>query len=115
MTSIATPSKPVVSPFSLLPRSNIPSPKLLADHQPAASINSIKKRHKSAAQVDATTTGPNGRDRFVGNLDITCDADEPLLKETGNRFVLFPIKYHEASHALGCSVEWWTRASGLAG
>lgn len=23
------------------------------------------------------------------------EADEPLLRENGNRFVLFPIKYHE--------------------
>lgn len=36
-----------------------------------------------------------GRDRFVGNLDIKSDADEPLLKPTEERFVLFPIKYHE--------------------
>lgn len=62
-----------------------------------SSTGSIKKEHKSAQVVDVTTTGPTGRDRFVGNLDITCDADEPLLKETGNRFVLFPIKYHEVS------------------
>lgn len=41
------------------------------------------------------------RTRFVGNLEITCDAEEPLLKEDGHRFVLFPIKYHEV--CLFCS------------
>ena len=34
------------------------------------------------------------RKRFVGDLE--CDEkDEPLLKETQRRFVLFPIQYHE--------------------
>ena len=34
------------------------------------------------------------RQRFVGDLKCT-EADEPLLKETTSRFVLFPIKYRE--------------------
>ncbi|CAD6568572.1 MAG: Ribonucleotide-diphosphate reductase (RNR), small subunit [Tremellales sp. Tagirdzhanova-0007] len=34
------------------------------------------------------------RQRFVGDLNCT-EADEPLLKETTSRFVLFPIKYRE--------------------
>ncbi|KAK4051565.1 Ribonucleotide-diphosphate reductase (RNR), small subunit [Microbotryomycetes sp. JL201] len=45
------------------------------------------------ARVDETTR--NGKPRFVGNLEIKSDADEPLLKETQRRFVLFPIQYHE--------------------
>lgn len=28
------------------------------------------------------------------------EADEPLLQENPNRFVLFPIKYHEVGHRL---------------
>lgn len=42
------------------------------------------------------------RGKFVGDLSITCDEDEPLLKETGHRFVLFPIKYHEVRLSLVC-------------
>lgn len=30
------------------------------------------------------------------------EADEPLLRENPNRFVLFPIKYHEVSDASTC-------------
>lgn len=54
-----------------------------------------RKQHKSAQVVDELQD--EGRDRFVGNPDITCDADEPILKENGKRFVLFPIQYHEVS------------------
>lgn len=32
--------------------------------------------------------------RFVGEVDID-EKDEPLLKESQRRFVLFPIQYHE--------------------
>ena len=35
------------------------------------------------------------RTRFVGNLAVKSDADEPLLRENKHRFVLFPIQYHE--------------------
>ncbi|GAA6059696.1 hypothetical protein JCM10212_000083 [Sporobolomyces blumeae] len=42
------------------------------------------------------TTLPNGSPRFVGNVDkVLRDEDEPILRESGSRFVLFPIQYHE--------------------
>jgi ribonucleoside-diphosphate reductase subunit M2 len=34
--------------------------------------------------------------RFVGDVDLD-EKDEPLLKESQRRFVLFPIQYHEVS------------------
>lgn len=34
--------------------------------------------------------------RFVGDVDLD-EKDEPLLKESRRRFVLFPIQYHEVS------------------
>lgn len=34
------------------------------------------------------------RQRFVGDVDLD-EKDEPLLKESQRRFVLFPIQYHE--------------------
>ncbi|GAA5971752.1 hypothetical protein JCM11641_001498 [Rhodosporidiobolus odoratus] len=64
--------------------------KLNAAKEPS---NELQKKHKSAEEVDDRQN--DGRDRFVGNPAITCDADEPILKENGNRFVLFPIQYHE--------------------
>lgn len=53
---------------------------------------------KRKVRQDATEDD-EGRSRFVGDLErIKCDADEPLLQESQNRFVLFPIKWHEVSH-----------------
>ncbi|GAA5865962.1 hypothetical protein JCM3774_005539 [Rhodotorula dairenensis] len=67
----------------------------LQEAQPLVEIKngSTRKQHKSAQVVDELQY--EGRDRFVGNPDITCDADEPILRENGKRFVLFPIQYHE--------------------
>jgi hypothetical protein len=53
-----------------------------------------------APKVDEITT--DGRDRFVGNLNIKNDKDEPLLKESAQRFVLFPIKYNEVRRSIHC-------------
>ena len=36
------------------------------------------------------------RTRFVGDVDLD-EKDEPLLKPSPRRFVLFPIQYHEVS------------------
>lgn len=41
------------------------------------------------------STVPRGK--FVGDLSITDDSMEPLLQETEQRFVLFPIQYHDVS------------------
>ena len=41
------------------------------------------------------STVPRGK--FVGDLSITDDSQEPLLQETEQRFVLFPIQYHDVS------------------
>lgn len=34
------------------------------------------------------------RRRFVGEVDLP-ESEEPLLKDSKRRFVLFPIQYHE--------------------
>ncbi|GAA5994395.1 ribonucleotide-diphosphate reductase subunit RNR2 [Rhodotorula paludigena] len=67
--------------------------KLTAAKENVEPATQLRKQHKSADVVDELQT--DGRDRFVGNPAITCDADEPILKENGKRFVLFPIQYHE--------------------
>lgn len=36
----------------------------------------------------------DSRQRFVGDVDLN-EKDEPLLKESKRRFVLFPIQYNE--------------------
>lgn len=86
-----TPSKVTANALSSL---DLTKPESINDKL-GLPTNALRKEHKKASQVDQTVT--NGRDRFVGNLDIKSDADEPILKPTDNRFVLFPIKYHEVS------------------
>ncbi|BGP27977.1 ribonucleoside-diphosphate reductase subunit M2 [Rhodotorula toruloides] len=50
-----------------------------------------------------------GRARFVGNSLIRSDADEPILRETDRRFVLFPIRYHEVWAAYKkAEASFWT-------
>ncbi|GJN94199.1 hypothetical protein Rhopal_007273-T1 [Rhodotorula paludigena] len=54
-------------------------------------------------------TDAEGRPRFVGNLSIRRDADEPILKETPGRFVLFPIQYQEIwAHYKRAQASFWT-------
>lgn len=43
----------------------------------------------------------DGQPRFVGNLSIRRDEDEPILRDNKRRFVLFPIQYHEVSYPAG--------------
>ena len=54
--------------------------------------------HRPIAAAADTRSGEKTRNlvrKYVGDLSITSDAQEPLLQESKNRFVLFPIKYHE--------------------
>lgn len=93
---IETPSKVAAAQLDQL---DLTKPAPIADKLAAAKPlvevknGSTRKQHKSAQVVDDLLY--EGRDRFVGNPDITCDADEPILRENGKRFVLFPIQYHE--------------------
>ena len=56
--------------------------------------NGEKLKHASVAP----------RTKFVGDLSITDDSQEPLLKETASRFVLFPIQYHEVRACMHASI-----------
>lgn len=61
----------------------------------ATSVASEQKGEKEDATVD-----DEGRPRFVGDLSIKRDGEEPILRESGRRFVLFPIQYHEVLPSL---------------
>jgi len=67
-----------------------------AEQLPPAFPPSLKGKH-AAAEHDAedARTDAEGHPRFVGNLAIRRDRDEPILRETQDRFVLFPIQYQE--------------------
>lgn len=94
---IETPSKIAAASLSHLDLTK-PAPLELTKAAPSNG----RKEHTSSSVVDELHE--EGRDRFVGNMEITCDKDEPLLKESGNRFVLFPIKYHEVSLLFSASL-----------
>ncbi|GAA6057336.1 hypothetical protein JCM3770_001098 [Rhodotorula araucariae] len=50
-----------------------------------------------------------GNARFVGNPAIRRDRDEPILRETHERFVLFPIQYQEVwAHYKRAQASFWT-------
>lgn len=93
MTSVAptldTPSKPLAAGLGALDLTKPKNP-FHAEESAAAST----KVHVAPVDDELKLAG---RDRFVGNPDILSDKDEPLLKESAQRFVLFPIKYHEVS------------------
>ncbi|SGY85919.1 BQ5605_C009g05788 [Microbotryum silenes-dioicae] len=92
--ALETPSKAAAASLSSL------------DLSKPSSITSQLKKEATVVVASKPTSDDvqtvDGRDRFVGNLDIKSDADEPLLRPTEARFVLFPIKYHERCEASLC-------------
>jgi hypothetical protein len=63
-------------------------------------VDEVEEVTTTIATTTTTTTSEEEepiedfRLRFVGEVDID-EKDEPLLKESQRRFVLFPIQYHE--------------------
>ncbi|GAA5958030.1 hypothetical protein JCM3765_006237 [Sporobolomyces pararoseus] len=95
--------------LSLPPPPPSSSSSTISHYSPTPSTPSIldKKGKGKEKLLDEETIPPqededdqqilsNGEPRFVGDLErIKKDQDEPILKESGKRFVLFPIQYHE--------------------
>ncbi|KAK8845367.1 hypothetical protein IAR55_006080 [Kwoniella newhampshirensis] len=93
MAAIETPSKAAAAALSSIDL-NTPKkasePTLLSKLQAVAAPVKPTVVEETPAQHDVE----EWRKRFVG--DVECEEkDEPLLKETNARFVLFPIKYRE--------------------
>ena len=90
----------------------------------AVALIDDEKRSQSPESVDdatdtATDTLPDFRRKFVGEIDLPesssllvstatstltylLPGEEPLLKESRRRFVLFPIQYHEVRNKHCC-------------
>ncbi|KAG8849902.1 Ribonucleotide-diphosphate reductase (RNR), small subunit [Serendipita sp. 411] len=71
----------------------------LADLKLATPVKGMDLAQKMAAstqeiQQEEEEPIEEYRKRFVGDVDLD-EKDEPLLKESQRRFVLFPIQYHE--------------------
>lgn len=95
MAAVETPSKVAASALAnidLNTAKKASEPTLLSKFQAAAPTKPVVEEAQAAPEDDVEEY----RKRFVGDLDCE-EKDEPLLKETNARFVLFPIKYHEVS------------------
>jgi ribonucleoside-diphosphate reductase subunit M2 len=96
-TEFETPSKPLANGLSSIDIAN-------DSKSSSAALNS--KLQASAGKTDEpvdekvaaveTEALEESRTQFVGEVDLP-ESEEPLLKESKSRFVLFPIKYREVS------------------
>ena len=73
----------------------------------------LTQKHAEASSLNVVAEKEDVEDfrqRFVGDVELD-EKDEPLLKESKRRFVLFPIQYNEVRtmQALrGWSARWLT-------
>lgn len=117
-----TPSKPLANTLSNIglssPETKVSSANLASKLAAAAAKEDSKvvdKKQSTAAEDDEEAKAAAAlaeikaqpleeyRTRFVGEVDLP-ESEEPLLKETKSRFVLFPIKYREVSRRWSCRV-----------
>lgn len=107
-----TPSKPLANTLSHIglasPETKVSSANLtskLAAAAAKADSKSTDVKKDATAETTAETKDLSEieaqpleeyRTKFVGEVDLP-ESEEPLLKETKSRFVLFPIKYREVS------------------
>jgi ribonucleoside-diphosphate reductase subunit M2 len=95
MAAVETPSKQAASALSSITLNTpkkVSEPTFLSKLQ-AVSDTPLKPTVAEVAIVEPVETY---RQRFVGDLECE-EKDEPLLKESKSRFVLFPINYREVS------------------
>ncbi|KAJ7368190.1 ribonucleotide reductase small subunit [Mycena albidolilacea] len=84
----ATPSKKAASMFSGL---GIESP---TKAKPIAKLQLVDDARRSTSPASDDDDIEELRKKFVGDITLP-ESEEPLLKESRRRFVLFPIQYHE--------------------
>lgn len=95
--STVTPSKVAASALENITLNTTPAKNdVMAKLKAAAAVEAGVKDVKEVVVAEEKPTEAELRKRFVG--DIYCEEkDEPLLEESTDRFVLFPIKYREVS------------------
>lgn len=87
--SLDSPQKPAAPSPSILS----PLDKFIAEHSNDGE-DVVVVAKPAAPHQDSIEEIEDYRTRFVGEVDLD-EKDEPLLKESSRRFVLFPIQYHE--------------------
>ena len=96
---LSTPSKSVAASlekFALDTPVKVPSFLKKSKHDIDA-----EQHHANDASPETDESLDPSRLRFVGDVDLD-EKDEPLLKESQRRFVLFPIQYHEVCRVVYC-------------
>ncbi|KIM46305.1 hypothetical protein M413DRAFT_441393 [Hebeloma cylindrosporum] len=86
-----TPSKKAAAALAAF---SLQSPTKPSKKEAIVLIDDEKRSQSPESVTDATDTLPDFRRKFVGEVDLP-ESEEPLLKESRRRFVLFPIQYHE--------------------
>lgn len=74
------------------------------DHSSSSHIASSSSRAQNVDRGSFPSTSEKGKER----RRFPEEEEEDLLRETNDRFVLFPIKYREVSLELYCSALWLT-------
>ncbi len=96
MAAVASPSTPSV--FETPTKKAVASFDDLSLDSPFKSSSTLDKLIAARAEESKEVVNEDPleeyRARFVGDVDLD-EKDEPLLKETQRRFVLFPIQYRE--------------------
>jgi ribonucleoside-diphosphate reductase subunit M2 len=100
-TAVSSPTMPLTTPSKTVAASL--EKFALVTPVKAPSFAPKDKHNPDADEQDANDTSSEQVDpsrlRFVGDVDLD-EKDEPLLKESQRRFVLFPIQYHEVRRVL---------------
>lgn len=107
-TDFETPSKPLANGLSGIDLTNGSTTSSAALNAKLQASADVSKTAKSDAEPEKTEPVDekvaaieaqeleDSRKKFVGEVDLP-ESEEPLLKESKSRFVLFPIKYREVS------------------
>jgi ribonucleoside-diphosphate reductase subunit M2 len=95
---LSTPSKGVAASlekFNITTPVKAPAFVSKSNHEPETEQQDANDASAESEQLDPS------RLRFVGDVDLN-EKDEPLLKVSQRRFVLFPIQYHEVCRVTSC-------------
>merc|ERR1712093_352356 len=104
-TIIETPSKQAASQLAQLDvKENSGKENLLSK---LTAVRGGEITMENGKKIQHASSAPRGK--FVGDLSITDDSQEPLLQESDKRFVLFPIKHGEIwNHYKKAEASFWT-------
>ncbi|KAG1850471.1 ribonucleotide reductase small subunit [Suillus tomentosus] len=100
---VSSPASAPIKKAAATPANSLNSPTKPSDDEDALPVLIDDRKHSvSLASQDAEDKLEELRKKFVGEIDLP-ESDEPLLKESKRRFILFPIQYHQKAET-----SFWT-------